>query len=250
MTFSDVKDTLSKVLALCLKDAKLYYFKGPTIVMGILMPMFLWLAFSIGARYSLVKTLPMLIAISAFFASSSITPIIMPWETRQKTLEMLLSRPVTIYTILLGTALASTLFGILISLALVCIGLLLNLIPHNPLLLILGIVMASLCYSFMGLLFAAIPTDLPADVVFLSSAIRLPLVFVSGVFIPLQKLPYYILPIAFSSPLTYLSDLMKNIYYSTSFLNPSLDLAILSLLTVIFALLALIANKATLMKRL
>ena len=117
-------------------------------------------------------------------------------------------------------------------------------------LLILGITVASLCYSFMGLLFAAIPTDVPADVVLLSSVIRLPLVFVSGVFIPLQKLPYYILPLAFFSPLTYLSDLMKNVYYSTSFLNPSLDLAVLLLLTVMFALLALITNKATLMKRL
>jgi len=250
MTFSEIKDALSKVLALCLKDAKLYYFKGPTVVMGVLMPMFLWFAFVIGAGYSLIKTLPMLITISAFFASSSITPVIMPWETRQRTLEMLLSRPVTIHTILLGTALASTLFGILISLGLVCIGLLLNLIPQNPLLLILGITISSLCYSFMGLLFAAIPTDVPADVVFLSSVIRLPLVFISGIFIPLQKLPYYILPLTFSSPLTYLSDLMKSIYFSTSFLNPSLDLAILSLLTVIFALLALITNKATLMKRL
>ena len=250
MAFSEIKDTLSRVLALCLKDAKLYYFKGPTIAMGVLMPMFLWLAFAVGARYPLIKTLPMLIAISVFFTSSSITPVIMPWETRQRTLEMLLSRPVTIYTVLLGTALASTLFGILISLGLVCIGLLLNLVPQNPLLLILGITVASLCYSFMGLLFAAIPTDVPADVVLLSSVIRLPLVFVSGVFIPLQKLPYYILPLAFSSPLTYLSDLMKNVYYSTSFLNPSLDLAVLLLLTVMFALLALITNKATLMKRL
>jgi len=250
MGFSDIKNVLSRVLALCLKDAKLYYFKGPIVVMGVLTPMFLWLAFSIGAGYSLVRTLPMLIAISAFFASSSITPVIMPWETRQRTLEMLLSRPVTIYTILLGTALASSLFGILISLGLVCIGLLLNLVPQNPLLLFVGVAVSSLCYSFMGLLFAAIPTDVPADVVFLSSAIRLPLVFVSGVFIPLQELPYYVLPLAFSSPLTYLSDLMKSIYYSTSFLNPSLDLVILSLLTVMFALLALITNKATLMKRL
>ena len=250
MTFSEIKDALSKVLALCLKDAKLYYFKGPTIVMGVLMPMFLWFAFVIGAGYSLIKTLPMLITISAFFASSSITPVIMPWETRQRTLEMLLSRPVTIYTILLGTALASTLFGILVSSSLVCIGLLLNLVPQNPLLLVIGIIISSLCYSFMGLLFAAIPTDIPADVVFLSSIIRLPLVFISGVFIPLQKLPYYILPLAFLSPLTYLSDLMNSIYYGTSFLNPLLDIAILLLLTVIFALLALLINKATLVKRL
>jgi len=250
MAVLDIKGSLSKVLVLCFKDMRLYYFKGPTIVMGVLMPMFLWLAFVIGAKFSLVKGLPMLIVISSFFTSSSITPIIMPWETRQRTLEMLLSRPVTIYTILFGTALASTFFGMFISSILVCIGLLLNLVPYDPALLVLGVVISSLCYSFMGLLFAAIPSDVPADTVLLSSAIRLPILFISGIFIPIQNLPYYITPLAFLSPLTYFADLIKYIYYRDSSLDPLVDLIVLSFLTVMFMISALFANKATLMKRL
>ncbi|RLE90838.1 MAG: ABC transporter permease, partial [Thermoprotei archaeon] len=107
MRCKEIRQYLDRIWVLCLKDMKLYYFKGPTVVMGILMPLFIWLAFVIGRRFSFTESLPMLIALASFFTSSSITPIVMPWEARQKTLEMLLSRPVTINIILLGTALAS-----------------------------------------------------------------------------------------------------------------------------------------------
>ncbi len=245
-----IGNSLRRVMVLCVKDMKLYYFKGPTIVMGLLMPLFLWLAFMIGAKLSFTEGLLTLIAISAFFAASSITPIIMPWETRQKTLEMLLSRPVTISTILFGTALASTIFGIFISSVLIVIGLLFNAVPHNVVLLVLGIPIASLCYSFMGLLFSAIPSDVPADAVMLSTIIRLPLVFVSGVFIPIQRLPYCIRPLSYISPLTYFSDLVRYAYGCGSLLSPLVDLSMLLALLTVFMLLALATNKRTLMKRL
>ena len=246
----NIKSSLRRVMVLCVKDMKLYYFKGPTIVMGLLMPLFLWLAFMIGAKLPLTRGLSVLIVISAFFTASSITPIVMQWETRQKTLEMMLSRPVTIYTILFGTALASTLFGIFISFILVVAGLLLNMIPHDIVLLILGVSVASLCYSFMGLLFSAIPSDIPADAVLLSSVVRFSLIFISGVLIPIQKLPYYIRPLAYISPLTYFSDLIGYIYDYNSLLDPLVDLIVLLILTVAFIILSLTVNKATLTIRL
>ena len=245
-----ISDSLRRIMILCVKDMKLYYFKGPTIVMGLLMPLFLWLAFMIGAKLSLTRGLLSLITISAFFTASSITPIVMPWETRQKTLEMMLSRPVTIFTILFGTTIASTLFGIFISFILVTIGLLLHAIPHNVGLLISGISVASLCYSFMGLLFSAIPSDVPADAVLLSSIVRFPLIFISGIFISIQRLPYYIRPLAYISPLTYFSDLIYYVYGYNSILNPLVDFMMLLILSVIFMVLTLIANKTTLSKRL
>jgi len=250
MIFKDIRQYLGRIWVLCLKDMKLYYFKGPTIVMGILMPLFIWLAFVVGRGLSFINSLPMLIAVSSFFTSSSITPIIMPWETRQRTLEMLLSRPVTIRIVLFGTALASSFFGIFISSILVIIGLFLNLIPHDLISLALGIIISSTCYSFMGLLFSAIPSDIPADAVMLSSAIRLPLIFISGVFVPISNLPYYIKPFAFASPLTYFSDLIKYSYYYNSIFSPLINIIILLFLTIVFMVLALITNEKTLMKRL
>jgi len=250
MRYEDIKQHLERIWVLCLKDMKLYYFKGPTVVMGILMPLFIWLAFVVGRNFSFTKSLPILITLSSFFTSSSITPIIMPWEARQKTLEMLLSRPLTIYFILFSTALASSLFGIFISSLLVVIGVFINVIPYDLALLALGIIISSICYSFMGLLFSAIPSDIPADAVMLSSIIKLPLIFISGIFIPILDLPDYIRPLAFISPLTYFSDLINYSYGHDSLLNPLIDIAVLFFLTMIFMILALIANKRVLMKRL
>jgi len=102
----------------------------------------------------------------------------------------------------------------------------------------------------MGLVFSAIPSDVPADAVMLSSAVRLPLIFVSGIFISVQSLPHYVKPLAFISPLTYFSDLIKNAYGYSSLLSPSIDVIALLLLTIIFAVSALAANKRTLMRRL
>ena len=241
---------LYKVWVLCLKDMRLYYFKGPTVVMGILMPLFLWLAFVVGRGFSFAESLPALVTLASFFVSSSITPIVMPWEARQKSLEMLLSKPVTVYIVLLGTALASSLFGTFISSALVTVGLLLNVVPRDLILLLLGVVISSLCYSFMGLLFSAVPSDVPADAVMLSSAVRLPLIFVSGIFIPISSLPHYIKPIAFISPLTYFSDLINYSYGRSSLFTPLTDVVVLFLLTIVFAASALAINKATLVRRL
>ncbi len=241
---------LYKVWVLCLKDMRLYYFKGPTVVMGILTPLFLWLAFAVGRGFSLAESLPALVTLASFFVSSSITPIVMPWEARQKSLEMLLSRPVTVRTVLLGTALASSLFGTFISSALVTVGLLLNVVPRDLILLLLGVAISSLCYSFMGLLFSAVPSDVPADAVMLSSAVRLPLIFVSGVFIPISSLPHYIKPIALISPLTYFSDLINYSYGRSSLFTPLIDVVVLSLLTIVFAASALAVNEATLVRRL
>jgi len=250
MRSKDIRRYLHKIWVLCLKDMKLYYFKGPTVVMGILMPLFIWFAFVVGKGFSFTESLPMLIALASFFTSSSITPIVMPWEARQKTLEMLLSRPVTINIILLGTALASSLFGIFISSILVIIGLILNVIPHDLISLALGIMISSSCYSFMGLLFSAVPSDVPADAVMLSSAVRLPLIFISGTFIPISDLPDYIRPLAFISPLTYFSDLINYSYGYNPLLNPLTDIVVLFFLTIIFMVLALVINKRTLMRRL
>jgi len=250
MRLEEIKQSLYRVWVLCLKDMKLYYFKGPTIVTGILMPLFVWLAFTVGRGFSFTEDLPALITLASFFVSSSITPIVMPWEARQKSLEMLLSKPVTVYTILLGTALASSLFGTFISFTLVTVGLLLNVVPCDLISLALGIAVSSLCHSFIGLVFSAIPSDVPADAVMLSSAVRLPLVFVSGIFVPIQSLPYYVKPIAFISPLTYFSDLIKKAYGRRSLLPQSIDVIALFLLTITFAVLALATNKRTLMRRL
>ena len=241
-------DYIESVIALSLKDAKIYFLKGPVIILGLLMPFFLWLAFIIGNRIAM-SGVPALISITVFFTASAVTPVVIPWETRQRSLEMLLSGPVTIGMIVLGDSIASSLLGILISLVLVGIGFLFG-IGANLLILIPSIVVASSCYSFLGLIFSSVPSDVPADAVMLASAVRLPLIFISGIFIPLSNLPTYLLGVAFLSPLTYFADIVNLSYYGRSFLPPVLDVIMLIIFTLIFLYASIWLSRKAMLRRL
>jgi ABC-2 type transport system permease protein len=127
------------VWAICWKDIKLYYAKGPIVVTGIIFPIFLWMAFYAGKGLELKEGLASLITLTLLFTASSVTPIIAPWETRQRTLEMLLSRPVTVRWVLVGDVLASTIFGIVFVTPIIALGAILNITPANPFLTIVAI---------------------------------------------------------------------------------------------------------------
>jgi ABC-2 type transport system permease protein len=241
---------LKAIWAICWKDIKLYYAKGPIVVTGILFPIFLWIAFYAGKGLELKEGLASLITMTLLFTASSVTPIIAPWETRQRTLEMLLSRPITVRWVLIGDILASTIFGTIFVVPLMIIGVILNVSPANPFLTLIVIILTAVGLSSLGVIFSAFPTDTPADAVLLSSSVKLPLMFVSGVLVPITQLPSWILPITMISPITYQTDFLRMQYLGTSFLQPYLSLAVTTLFTLVFAILALKLHEKTVLIRL
>ncbi|MBO3833464.1 MAG: ABC transporter permease, partial [Candidatus Brockarchaeota archaeon] len=191
-----------------------------------------------------------LITLTIFFTSSSVTPIIAPWETRQRTLEMLLSRPVKVTTILIGDILASTIFGLVFTLPIVIYSIVLGAVLSNVLMATVIIMVTVIGFSALGVLFSALPTDTPADVVLLSSAVKLPLIFVSGVLVPLAQLPTWILAIAAASPLTYPTDLLRRLYTGNAFFPEWVDIMMVIIFTIMFMAGALKLHEKTLSTRL
>jgi len=120
---SVVLDQVGRSLAIVRKDLRVYYAKGPVVIFGILMPTFLFLAFSIGRQMPLNSLIPGLLGMAVFFTTTAVSPVVFPWETQARTLERLASCPVAVWTILLGDMLASVVFGIVISLVPILIGL-------------------------------------------------------------------------------------------------------------------------------
>jgi ABC-2 type transport system permease protein len=68
----------------------------------------------------------------------------------------------------------------------------------------------------------------------LSMPIRWPLLFISGVFVPLAEMAPWARVLSFFSPLTYTQDLMNHAVLGLGYLSPWLDLALLPLLTLGF----------------
>jgi ABC-2 type transport system permease protein len=238
-------------LAIVEKNIRIYYSKGPVIIFGLLMPFFLFLSFYIGRDMPIEALIPGLLGMTAFFTATSVGPAIVPWEARAKTLERLISSPVSLRTIFMGDVLSSFAFGILISVFPVAASLLIDVGIANLSLLCFGLVLSTFCFaSFSILLSAYPPTDNPATIMMLSSMVKFPLVFISGVFIPLGELPVWGKTIAAISPLTYFTDLARYSIQGTSYYPVALDILALIAFTIAFLLVAIKIHEHTILKRL
>jgi ABC-2 type transport system permease protein len=67
-----------------------------------------------------------------------------------------------------------------------------------------------------------------------STLVRWPLMFISGIFIPLEEMAPWARAISYVSPLTYAQDLLNHAVLGQGFLNPWLDLLLLPVLLVVF----------------
>ncbi|WXG39749.1 MAG: ABC transporter permease [Candidatus Freyarchaeum deiterrae] len=231
------------------KNIRIYYLKGPVITFGILMPVFLALAFSIGRNVSLSSLMPGLFAMTLFFTATAVGPLIMPWETTMRTLERLVSTPASLPAIILGDVIASVIFGIIISVVPLVVGVFTGVTIANFLILIVGMVIAAFCFSCLGELFSVPPTSMPAPVMMLASVVRFPLVFISGIFIPVEQLPGWGQAIALFSPLTYFTDLVRYATQGSGYFPVFVDIGMLILFSAIFLFAAIIIHKRNLSKR-
>jgi ABC-2 type transport system permease protein len=213
---SIVLDQARRSLAIAKKDLRIYYAKGPVVIFGVLMPAFLFLAFFIGRQMPVNSLIPGLLGMAVFFTATAVSPVIAPWETQARTLERLASCPVAVWTILFGDMLASVIFGIVISFVPILVGLITGASIHHPFILAAGIALAAFCFSSLALIFSFPATSSPATIMMLSSLIKFPLVFVSGVFVPIGELPAWEKVIASLSPLTYFTEVTRYCMGGTS----------------------------------
>jgi ABC-2 type transport system permease protein len=238
-------------LAIVEKNIRIYYSKGPVIIFGLLMPFFLFLSFYIGRDMSIEALIPGLLGMTTFFTATSVGPAIVPWEARAKTLEHLISSPVSLWTIFMGDVLSSFVFGVLVSALAAATSMLFGVGIANLSLLFFGIILSTFCFaSFSILLSAYPPTDNPATVMMLSSMIKFPLVFISGVFIPIEELPVWGRAIASISPLTYFTDLARYSIQGTSYYPITIDILALIGFTAASLFAAIKIHERTILKRL
>jgi len=227
---------LRGVLVVARKDMRIYYRKAPVYIFGLLLPTFLFFAFFVGRQLDIPKYFPGFLAMSLFFTSSSVGPIIVPWEKQAGTFERLLSMPVSVTTIILGDMLAGALFGLLISTIIGVLGIaLLGLSVTNVLLLAVLFVLGNACFAAMGELISSTGGRTPSNVMMLSALVRFPLIFISGVFVSLSEMSGVGVIVAYFSPLTYLVDGLDASMAQSSVIPWAVDMLVLLLFTVLFA---------------
>jgi ABC-2 type transport system permease protein len=104
----------------------------------------------------------------------------------------------------------------------------------NLWLLIPSIALCALVFAAFGILFSARADEMP-NAMMPMNLIRFPMLFVSGVFVPLEAMSSFLRPIAYLTPLTYGVDFMRQAVLGP--LNPTtllVDLGALGLFLVLF----------------
>jgi len=182
MNPASLSSQLRRAFAITKKDIRIYYLKGPVLIFGVFMPFFLFLAFFMGSRQlPLSFLISGLIGMTLLFKATAVSPAIFPWEGQARTLERLASCPITIEAIVLGDMIASIIFGIAITLITVFIGISLGLSLLHGIILLSAIFIGACCFSAVGMFLAIPPTNVPSNIMMLSSLIKFPLVFISGI---------------------------------------------------------------------
>jgi len=222
------------------KDIRIYYAKAPSLMFGILFPFSIFLSFVIGRNMPVDRAIPVLVAQTLFFASSSIGPVTIPLERRIRTFDRFLSAPVSLITVLLGKTIAGFIYGIGVSIIPILVGVAFFQCAIIDLAaLAAGMILSALGFAAMGIMFASLPGQGPGQVLMPLNFVRIPLLFISGVFIPVKDLPAWGQLLSVFSPLTHTIELVRGGLGGDNFFGLPLNVTVLSIYLVVFLFLGM-----------
>ena len=235
-----VHDDLRGIYYIALKDMRSYYLKPPNISWGILFPGALILAFTIRTPGDMRALAPGMVAMAALFSATSMEAIVITFERRIGALERLLLAPLTMPAMLAGKALGGVLFGLLIG-GVVLVGVMAGfglegwrLAPALAVLLL-----ATTAFSALGA-FVSVAVEEVFEAQTLANFIRFPMMFLSGVFVPLARLPPLLQLLARALPLTYSVEALYAALLGRISWQMMLDLGVLLAFTILLFALAVV----------
>jgi ABC-2 type transport system permease protein len=205
-TYNSIGFQIRQVWTLSIKNIRLYFRKGPVLMFGLLFPFFIALTWVLGREISNERLFIGITTMAIFFTASAISPVILPWETREKGLERQITSPLSIQMIIWGVILSSVLYSLIIGVIIIIglsigVGILFTTIL-NFILFLFGCILIALVGSLIGVLVSAPPTDQLPDIMTLANLIKFPLIFISGLFVPLSQSSVTGQIVAWCSPLT------------------------------------------------
>jgi ABC-2 type transport system permease protein len=120
----------------------------------------------------------------------------------------------------------------------------------HPVVLAAGFLLSGACFAILGVLLSSPPTDKPSEIMMLSNLVRLPLIFFSGVFLPLEGMPAWGQWVASVSPLTYCTELIRYSLGGSVRYAPGVSLPALLGFTVLFWMASVYLHRRSMSRRL
>ncbi|MGV9170890.1 MAG: ABC transporter permease [Promethearchaeia archaeon] len=217
------------------KDLRAYYFKPPNLSWGIFFPLVLTLAFTLRDPTGIADLAPGLIAMAAVFGTTSMEAIVITFERRTGALERLLLAPISTMALMLAKILGGAVFGAMISGVMILVAVsLFGMVIMSPLLFFSSLLLTLLTLSALGALVAVSVKEV-FEAQTLSNFFRFPMIFVCGVFLPVETMPLALQVVAHSLPLTYSVYALKTATSGIQDLvTPLMNLAALAMFFIVF----------------
>jgi ABC-2 type transport system permease protein len=193
------------------KDMRNYYLKPPNISWGIVFPVAwtLMVFLKSGTSLDIRGLLPGVMCLSVLFGTTSMLAVTITFERKSRSFERLLIAPIDLNLLMLSKTTGAIVFGIFNGFVPVIFALFMtDLSGINWLLVLGGVFLIAVTSTFLGL-FIAVSVREVFEAQTFSNFFRFPMIFLCGLFIPVQVLPFFLRPISYSMPLTYGADILN-----------------------------------------
>ncbi len=214
-----------------LKDMRAYYLKPPNISWGLLFPV-AWIGMFFiksGSGFESIRALlPGVIAISILFGTTSLLAVTVAFEKKNRSFERLLLAPIPLELLMLAKTSGAIFFGVVNVLVPIILALLLTDLSQVVWLAVLpAVVMIAIASTFFGL-FIAVSVSEVFEAQTFSNFFRFPMIFLCGLFFPIDSLPVLLRPLSYMFPLTYGVDILHGAIHGQSILPFGLDFSIIT----------------------
>lgn len=211
------------------KDIHNYYLKPPNISWGIIFPLSWTLMQLIRSpgNIEIIELLPGLMAMSVLFGTTSMLAVTITFERKGRSFDRLLLAPISLNTLVFAKLSGAIMFGMINAFVPVAFGAFFaDLSGINWGIIIIAIFLIAVTSALIGLLIAVSAKEVFEAQTF-SNFFRFPMLFLCGLFMPIEQLPNFLKPISFCLPLTYGTDILNGMITGNSILNTIFSISIM-----------------------
>jgi ABC-2 type transport system permease protein len=212
------------------KDMRTYYLKPPNVSWGLIFPLAWTGMFFIKSGSgldSIMGLLPGVVAISILFGTTSMLAVTVTFEKKNRSFERLLLAPIPFEMLMLAKTSGAILFGVANAFVpVVMAAFLADLSSVAWRVFVPAVIMIAVASTFLGLFIAVAVSEVFEAQTF-SNFFRFPMIFLCGLFFPIEKLPVFLKPLSYAFPLTYGADVLHGAVHGGHTMPFALDLTLL-----------------------
>ncbi|ERP31043.1 ABC transporter permease [Chitinivibrio alkaliphilus] len=221
---------------------KNYYLKPPNISWGFIFPVSWEVLFFIRSPHddiAIIDILPGLMALSVLFGSTSMLAITITFERKCRSFERLLIAPISLNTLMMAKTSGAIIFGgINACIPLLMASFIIDIPAIHWIYTVTAIFFIACTSTFLGL-FIAVSVSEVFEAQTFSNFFRFPMIFLCGLFLPIESLPAFLRPLSYMLPLTYGIDLLRGGVVQEWTINAGVSIMVLLVFSLLLFMLSI-----------